>query len=221
MWGVEKWKRRVKTKWEGGKEGKRNGMLMSPTSDTSSCFYGDQGANHVALLRTVLLRAHKRVECRGHRCSSRVCKRMSFPHSFLVSSWSCFEQGSLWFHCDVKYCIYIFNITLSTQLKALSLTSPSLPPPLTSYSMDAPCYITRAARWQPVFVTGRETEREWAPCAHAILLSAVNYHLSASRMDKPSVWRAVVSSTDPRRTRDPASHSNRPGSAMGYRLYDM
>ncbi|KAF0036101.1 hypothetical protein F2P81_011413 [Scophthalmus maximus] len=36
-------------------------------------------------------------------------------------------------------------------------------------------------------------------------------------MDKPSVWRAVVSSTDPRRTRDPS----RPGSAMGYRLYDI
>ncbi|KAM7411617.1 hypothetical protein PAMA_021550 [Pampus argenteus] len=40
-------------------------------------------------------------------------------------------------------------------------------------------------------------------------------------MDKPSVWRAVVSSTDPRRTRDPGSHSSRPGSAMGYRLYDI
>ncbi|KAM8862444.1 IQ motif and Sec7 domain ArfGEF 1a isoform 3-T3 [Spinachia spinachia] len=40
-------------------------------------------------------------------------------------------------------------------------------------------------------------------------------------MDKPSVWRAVVSSTDPRRTRDPGSHSSRPGSAMGYQLYDI
>uniref|UniRef100_A0A3P9LBB6 IQ motif and Sec7 domain ArfGEF 1 n=1 Tax=Oryzias latipes TaxID=8090 RepID=A0A3P9LBB6_ORYLA len=40
-------------------------------------------------------------------------------------------------------------------------------------------------------------------------------------MDKPSVWRAVVSSTDPRRTRDPGPHSSRPGSAMGYRLYDI
>ncbi|XP_037627976.1 IQ motif and SEC7 domain-containing protein 1-like isoform X4 [Sebastes umbrosus] len=40
-------------------------------------------------------------------------------------------------------------------------------------------------------------------------------------MDKPSVWRAVVSSTDPRRTRDPGSHPSRPGSAMGYRLYDI
>ncbi|KAK1898497.1 Piezo-type mechanosensitive ion channel like [Dissostichus eleginoides] len=40
-------------------------------------------------------------------------------------------------------------------------------------------------------------------------------------MDKPSVWRAVVSSTDPRRARDPGSQSSRPGSAMGYRLYDM
>ncbi|KAM8831179.1 IQ motif and Sec7 domain ArfGEF 1a isoform 2-T2 [Synchiropus picturatus] len=37
-------------------------------------------------------------------------------------------------------------------------------------------------------------------------------------MDKPSVWRAVVSSTDPRRNRDPGS---RPGSAIGYRLYDI
>ncbi|XP_061779670.1 IQ motif and SEC7 domain-containing protein 1-like isoform X2 [Nerophis lumbriciformis] len=44
-------------------------------------------------------------------------------------------------------------------------------------------------------------------------------------MDKPSVWRAVVSSTDPRRARDPGPHPHphpsRPGSAMGYRLYDI
>lgn len=43
---------------------------MSPTSDTSSCFYGDQGANRVALLRTVLLRADKRVERGIRRCST-------------------------------------------------------------------------------------------------------------------------------------------------------
>lgn len=49
----------------------------------------------------------------------------------------------------------------------------------------------------------------------------IESHWPAFRMDKPSVWRAVVSSTDPRRTRDPGSHSSRPGSAMGYRLYDM
>ncbi|CAG11350.1 unnamed protein product [Tetraodon nigroviridis] len=40
-------------------------------------------------------------------------------------------------------------------------------------------------------------------------------------MDKPSVWRAVVSSTEPRRTREPGPHSSRPRSAIGYRLYDM
>ncbi|XP_075883065.1 IQ motif and Sec7 domain ArfGEF 1a isoform X3 [Nelusetta ayraudi] len=40
-------------------------------------------------------------------------------------------------------------------------------------------------------------------------------------MDKPSVWRAVVSSTDPRRSRDAGPHPSRPGSAMGYRLYDI
>ncbi|XP_077404092.1 IQ motif and SEC7 domain-containing protein 1 isoform X3 [Vanacampus margaritifer] len=40
-------------------------------------------------------------------------------------------------------------------------------------------------------------------------------------MDKPSVWRAVVSSTDPRRMRDPGAHPSRPGSAIGYRLYDI
>lgn len=40
----------------------REGMIMSCTPDTSSCFYGDQGANGVALLRTVLLTADKRVE---------------------------------------------------------------------------------------------------------------------------------------------------------------
>lgn len=67
-----------------------------------------------------------------------------------------------------------------------------------------------------MFVTGREreSEREWA-CVRT------PSHWPASRMDKPSVWRAVVSSTDPRRMRDPGSHSSRPGSAMGYRLYDM
>ncbi|KAM6977526.1 IQ motif and SEC7 domain-containing protein 1-like isoform 2-T2 [Aplochiton taeniatus] len=43
-------------------------------------------------------------------------------------------------------------------------------------------------------------------------------------MDKPSVWRAVVSSTDPRRQREPMppwAHQDRPGSAVGYRLYDI
>ncbi|KAK6303732.1 hypothetical protein J4Q44_G00261860 [Coregonus suidteri] len=47
-------------------------------------------------------------------------------------------------------------------------------------------------------------------------------------MDKPSVWRAVVSSTDPRRPRSESStppgggaHPDRPSSAMSYRLYDI
>nr|XP_046221131.1 IQ motif and SEC7 domain-containing protein 1-like isoform X2 [Oncorhynchus gorbuscha] len=47
-------------------------------------------------------------------------------------------------------------------------------------------------------------------------------------MDKPSVWRAVVSSTDPRRPRSETStptgggaHPDRPSSAMSYRLYDI
>ncbi|KAJ3587082.1 hypothetical protein NHX12_013472 [Muraenolepis orangiensis] len=41
-------------------------------------------------------------------------------------------------------------------------------------------------------------------------------------MDKPSVWRAVVSTTDPRRPRDPGcGQPPRPSSAMAYRLYDM
>uniref|UniRef100_A0AAV2M0I6 Alkylated DNA repair protein AlkB homologue 8 N-terminal domain-containing protein n=1 Tax=Knipowitschia caucasica TaxID=637954 RepID=A0AAV2M0I6_KNICA len=43
-------------------------------------------------------------------------------------------------------------------------------------------------------------------------------------MDKPSVWRAVASTSDSRRARDPppsAPHASRPGSAMGYRLYDI
>ncbi|XP_072305032.1 IQ motif and Sec7 domain ArfGEF 1a isoform X2 [Eucyclogobius newberryi] len=41
-------------------------------------------------------------------------------------------------------------------------------------------------------------------------------------MDKPSVWRAVASTSDNRRARDPnAPHASRPGSAMGYRLYDI
>ncbi|XP_068189906.1 IQ motif and Sec7 domain ArfGEF 1a isoform X3 [Antennarius striatus] len=40
-------------------------------------------------------------------------------------------------------------------------------------------------------------------------------------MDKPSVWRAVASSTDPRRTREAGPHPSRPGSAVGYRLYDI
>lgn len=52
--GKERERKGVKTKWEGG-------IIMSPTSDTSSCFYGDQGANRVALLRTVLLGADQRV----------------------------------------------------------------------------------------------------------------------------------------------------------------
>lgn len=49
---------------------------MSCTSDTSSCFYGDQGANPVALLRTVLLTADGRVDSCVQRCFSvfiRVC----------------------------------------------------------------------------------------------------------------------------------------------------
>ncbi|KAL1021496.1 hypothetical protein UPYG_G00014000 [Umbra pygmaea] len=47
-------------------------------------------------------------------------------------------------------------------------------------------------------------------------------------MDKPSVWRAVVSSTEPRRPRSESgalsgggAHADRPSSAMSYRLYDM
>ncbi|CAL8257851.1 unnamed protein product [Gadus morhua 'NCC'] len=43
----------------------------------------------------------------------------------------------------------------------------------------------------------------------------------SSRMDKPSVWRAVVSTTDPRRARDPGCQPPRPSSAMAYRLYDI
>lgn len=58
----------VKTKKREG--GGRECLIMSPTSDTSSCFYGDQGANGMALLRTVLLRADKRVERGVCRCFS-------------------------------------------------------------------------------------------------------------------------------------------------------
>lgn len=95
------------------------------------------------------------------------------------------------------------------------------PPP---GSLAAPRYITRTAPWQPVFVTGRvrgESERERASCAHAVPPSQSPIDQHAGRMDKPSVWRAVVSSTDPRRMREPGSHPSRPGSAIGYRLYDM
>lgn len=46
------------------------GTIMSPTSDTSSCFYGDQAANRVAPPRTVLLRAEERVEGGVRRCLS-------------------------------------------------------------------------------------------------------------------------------------------------------
>lgn len=46
-WGEKKLEKRVREnkKWEGGEIG---GMIMSPTSDTSSCFYGDLAANQMA-----------------------------------------------------------------------------------------------------------------------------------------------------------------------------
>lgn len=68
-----------------GGRGEREGMIMSPTSDTSSCFYGDQGANRVALVRTVLLRADKRVERGVFRCFS-VFKRGNKISQYLSSS---------------------------------------------------------------------------------------------------------------------------------------
>lgn len=83
----------VKTKWEGGE---RKGMIMSPTSDTSSCFYGNQGANRVALLRTVLLRADKRVERDALRCisvfirGSKITKQISCR----LSSYLYFQMAS-------------------------------------------------------------------------------------------------------------------------------
>lgn len=81
----------------------------------------------------------------------------------------------------------------------------------------------RTALWQPMFVTGKESECEWVCVSEAVctLRPTITSRSPEDRMDKPNVWRAVVSSTDPRRTRDPGSHPSRPGSAMGYRLYDM
>lgn len=54
---VDERKEGLKQKSKGGE---RECIMMSPTSDTSSCFHGDQGANGMALLRTVLLRADER-----------------------------------------------------------------------------------------------------------------------------------------------------------------
>lgn len=68
-----------------GGRGEREGMIMSPTSDTSSCFYGDQGANHTALLRTVLLRADKRVERGVRRGSSLYMRANKIPVNLRVA----------------------------------------------------------------------------------------------------------------------------------------
>lgn len=68
-----------------GGRGEREGMIMSPTSDTSSCFYGDQGANRIALLRTVLLRADKRVERGVRRGSSLFMRANKIPVNLPVA----------------------------------------------------------------------------------------------------------------------------------------
>ena len=71
-------------------------MIMSPTSDTSSCFYGDQGANPVALLRTVLLRADQRVERGVRRCFSvfmRGSKNLPVALLQVVSFFFAFHSG--------------------------------------------------------------------------------------------------------------------------------
>lgn len=73
-----------------GGRGEREGMIMSPTSDTSSCFYGDQGANHTALLRTVLLRADKRVERGVRRGSSLFMRANKIPVALQEVVSSCF-----------------------------------------------------------------------------------------------------------------------------------
>lgn len=60
-------------------------MIMSCTPDTSSCFYGDQGANGVVLLRTVLLTADKRVERESGVCEGVcvcVCEAVNSPSHF-------------------------------------------------------------------------------------------------------------------------------------------
>lgn len=76
---------------QNGREGReREGMIMSPTSDTSSCFYGDQGANHTALLRTVLLRADKRVERGVRRGSSLFMRANKIPVALQEVVSSCF-----------------------------------------------------------------------------------------------------------------------------------
>lgn len=91
--GREKEKREgVKTKWE-GKERRHD----NEPSDTSSCFYGDQGANRVALLRTVLLKTDKRVDRGGCRCFSVFVRQYNLPvaHLQVVSSCFLFRSGSL------------------------------------------------------------------------------------------------------------------------------
>ena len=59
--GRDRERQRQREREQIGREG-REGMIMSCASDTSSCFYGDQGANRVAQPRTVLLTAAMRVE---------------------------------------------------------------------------------------------------------------------------------------------------------------
>lgn len=88
----------------GGEGGEREGMIMSPTSDTSSCFYGDQGANHMALLRTVLLRADKRVERGVRRCSSVFMRGSNVPLALpeVVSSYT---------HVDVEVTLAFLSVT--------------------------------------------------------------------------------------------------------------
>lgn len=153
---------------------------MSPTSDTSSCFYGDQGANHTALLRTVLLRADKRVERGVRRGSSLFMRANKIPVALQEVVPSCFPLNvEVTPGIDISKELVITEkkkkkkrkrgLSRDISFRALQDPTPHLlfhhqphppsPPPAASL-LDAPCYITRTALWQLVFVTGRERECE-------------------------------------------------------------
>lgn len=82
-----------------------------------------------------------------------------------------------------------------TTITSCNLPPSPLPPPASSL-LDAPCYITSTAVWQPVFVTGRESKVEWmwvSLCAHAIPpLTSIDQHTGWTNQVCGVPWWAAL-----------------------------